>query len=1031
MLMLTVLLVILPFLHQGTSINLTYILKKQNDKLEPSCLAQDSERYRGVGWVYPIPENESQIPHITTKFIPEITNDYNCDFSKNNDCNLNWSMRDWELDEDSLKTYNFLGDERWEDLPTIFTSKGSKDFNVQVPNAFRLGFSVRSGNPVDLQICSGWNPKNYPCFYVKIDIMSAHLEKHNGQVTATDSKPLDSYTAFTKIISDDEWRNFIISYNENGELNLFDVNKNRTILKHKESNLKPLYFIPNSEKPALWKIHQNHFLYTKLANTYRLGKPIRIPSKDMCISLHISTCDGCEMIFFTLGSDVSKQILNQVQPTGEFQWREVKLKQQNVDNTKTIFVETVLRKGANSSLGFWAIDNVRFCHENEVKVSYLDNVDKLKLKNNTDFISCQIISQPEWRPKKLTYDNVKDFPNIVPSQTKNSISLKWNDEDPNHQTSYFISYQGNDICSQAPHNFKRIKSNGFLSSNYNQITIENLEPYTKYNIVISSVLHEMDKKLEVTTLEEDFVTFFEFPRVKLQANDTYVALSWEPVDCKNVYGHVMYSLTVSNKTRNFLKELKLQTEYAYQINGLEPFTQYQINIKMGRKPEDLEHSSSTVFEQFFTTLAGAAPSVQNLEIYAIGKSKAFLRYDLPKEMRGVPSNIKVDKCNALSFKKCKPIFMPVEHCTIWPEKYCIKMSNLLEHQQYNFKVSLKNYNTVTYGKEVSVSGYTKENVPGSPSNISYQIVDCQNQADYCNINVSWLHPYNQNSTITSFIIKMNGTKNLSKTDEHEQISEVYKIINDTYLPKYTYQIKYIPYSTTYDLSVQSVNNGFKSDVARTSITTDDIGDHIDQSPTVVAKCDHTVVFNLPDLDRRLDHYELTVVVQDDKDVEVDQNLPEKVVENLCRDTGNTWIAKKIKVTDNTTKTITIGEADELDKISKVNNKPLTPNSRYCFVFIITNSYRNSEHDVVYSETTSTASCVKEAGVVSNSSPKSKYALLLLLLIIPVGFLVYWYIKRRRRPTVKDNQENVYESLPFEECEDNSVNNMNYDTLLHK
>lgn len=40
-------------------------------------------------------------------------------------------------------------------------------------------------------------------------------------------------------------------------------------------------------------------------------------------------------------------------------------------------------------------------------------------------------------------------------------------------------------------------------------------------------------------------------------------------------------------------------------------------------------------------------------------------------------------------------------------------------------------------------------------------------------------------------------------------------------------------------------------------------------------------------------------------------------------------------------------------------------------------------------------------------------------------------KRKIISKPEENNENVYESLPFEECENNCVNNENYDNLIHK
>lgn len=76
-------------------------------------------------------------------------------------------------------------------------------------------------------------------------------------------------------------------------------------------------------------------------------------------------------------------------------------------------------------------------------------------------------------------------------------------------------------------------------------------------------------------------------------------------------------------------------------------------------------------------------------------------------------------------------------------------------------------------------------VPGKPSNLTYQVVDCHPDNDYCHLNISWLHPYQQNTTITSFNINLNKTVS-NQISSH--ITELLKIYNATYQPIYYFQV---------------------------------------------------------------------------------------------------------------------------------------------------------------------------------------------------------------------------------------------------
>lgn len=203
-----------------------------------------------------------------------------------------------------------------------------------------------------------------------------------------------------------------------------------------------------------------------------------------------------------------------------------------------------------------------------------------------------------------------------------------------------------------------------------------------------------------------------------------------------------------------------------------------------------------------------APPVRNLELYAIGLNKAHLRYDLPSNSQGIPVEVEVIKCNVLSRAKCRSAISRIARCTLWPKRLCVDVDYLMPDQNYTFKVSIKNANTNAFGKDVEITAETVERggflisyqflnncfyqpflVPAAPENVTYQVVDCQDTTDYCHLNVSWLHPYNPNGTISAFNIILNSTHfNTSYSEEDQTMHEVYKIANDTYLPQYTYQV---------------------------------------------------------------------------------------------------------------------------------------------------------------------------------------------------------------------------------------------------
>lgn len=60
----------------------------------------------------------------------------------------------------------------------------------------------------------------------------------------------------------------------------------------------------------------------------------------------------------------------------EFQWRLIKLKEQNlISDKQTIFVETkFVGQDLNATEGFWAVDDVKVCHENGKKIIFIQNL---------------------------------------------------------------------------------------------------------------------------------------------------------------------------------------------------------------------------------------------------------------------------------------------------------------------------------------------------------------------------------------------------------------------------------------------------------------------------------------------------------------------------------------------------------------------------------------------------------------------------------------------------------------------------------
>lgn len=52
-----------------------------------------------------------------------------------------------------------------------------------------------------------------------------------------------------------------------------------------------------------------------------------------------------------------------------------------------------------------------------------------------------------------------------------------------------------------PYNRNRMISSGFLSTKLNEVVLNNLVPFTLYNVTIFTVLHEHERRMLLHTLE--------------------------------------------------------------------------------------------------------------------------------------------------------------------------------------------------------------------------------------------------------------------------------------------------------------------------------------------------------------------------------------------------------------------------------------------------------------------------------------------------------------------------------------------------
>lgn len=93
-------------------------------------------------------------------------------------------------------------------------------------------------------------------------------------------------------------------------------------------------------------------------------------------------------------------------------------------------------------------------------------------------------------------------------------------------------------------------------------------------------------------------------KVQVRPLDTAVNVTWEPVNCTKRYGRIIYSVMVSNSDLNFTKTLSLKTDTSYQIDGLQPFTNYTLTIIAARNGRNIyQYIFLNIFKFNFATSA--------------------------------------------------------------------------------------------------------------------------------------------------------------------------------------------------------------------------------------------------------------------------------------------------------------------------------------------------------------------------------------------------------------------------------------------
>uniref|UniRef100_A0A1Y1KUY6 Fibronectin type-III domain-containing protein n=1 Tax=Photinus pyralis TaxID=7054 RepID=A0A1Y1KUY6_PHOPY len=1041
---------------------LTFILNKQNaSRVVPIWIGEGDVLNSAIAWIYPLVNDEKDLPHIVSNYLPATNNAYNCNFAKSKSCSKKWETGEWKTAEFDVHSFKPIVDTRWENFPTYLTSNLTKDFSVRVdiPSVFEIGISVRAAKNVEVLVCEGWHPERFPCYYVSIggpDNKQSFLRKYkNGIPTkfSVDDPKLAKYKHEIGVLSEELWKTFSLSLNANGTFKLRECVTNVTILDYSDkSALNPINVIVRSKNQnALWKLHKNEYLFTTKPNIARFGPELHPYGSQLCVALYVSICKYCTLRFFTVQNGKNETLREIVgdNDSDELLWKEIKLIRSNVfDDTLQIYTETYYVDKADHQNGFWAIDDVRVCSENEIRISKLILNDMAFNDFDASHITCEILKNPKWRPVPRVSSPLTDV--VCNSSTATSIRMYLNSpsEDTTHQQYSIIQYEGNDIChntdaSNKEQNIQRVKSQGYLIGKGNHIDIPTLVPYTLYNIHFWNIIDDSKRFCQMHTIPTEVPTKEEIPKdIKMTITDTANIIEWNEPKCTVKYGPIVYQVHVKNQNNSNSSILYLETDTRtkYKFDNLQPFTNYTVEIDTARNFKAFQFNTYIATIYNFTTKAGVAPKVNNLELYSINERSASIRFELPPYCKGLPKIVQVRWCHPLFLSGCLSDLQNLTKCKLWDSKYCIEINNLVKGGEYVFNVSIKNQDTFIFSEEASINGKAVQRVPGKPSGLIYNTIKGKNYGSPCNLNISWEHPYDQNGTITLFEVFLEETSYNFAADTSKTIHEILKVDKQSYQKRYSCVINYVSYDTPYKISVRAVNDDYKGEFESVQIKTESEETYSDPTPEFVSCTNETITFKLPKLEAGLNSSMLIVIVQDYNnskthildDIDKLEMFGEKY--KLCNEFGESWVAKNLLLSSGEPPLMVVGDrsVSYVPQLQKnVTNKPLKPDTEYCFTFAFVDQEENIDRfDVyhykhLYTQRNSMAEAQDDVAGESNNVAIYVVPMLCIILLVGCGvwFLRRFFIKKR-------TEEHIYESMPFDDYIPDAVSNESYDTLVH-
>ncbi|GLV42885.1 hypothetical protein CBL_09965 [Carabus blaptoides fortunei] len=303
-------------------------------------------------------------------------------------------------------------DERWNKFETQYTAGRIPTYSYMYPineTNFHISFSVRAWHNAQMLLCNskGTTPKYSPakCYWILIasNVYSEEtfLRKCSDGIPDDYPDKNDNLCEIERVYKEkkllsDKWTHFTVTRENGSTIKLWKSNYRTPILEYIDEepiDIERLYFRGGDYANVDWKIHDYRYLVITKMNQYiQLGKQFSFSRSDsLCISLYVAVCSRCamEIVIQSDRKTIATKIIQGKQ--GLFiPWQLAKIEMQvHSDITYTLHILATAEARVTDT--FWAVDNIRRCYGDEIRVSSAQVAPQ-----DINTVTCDSLQYPEW-----------------------------------------------------------------------------------------------------------------------------------------------------------------------------------------------------------------------------------------------------------------------------------------------------------------------------------------------------------------------------------------------------------------------------------------------------------------------------------------------------------------------------------------------------------------------------------------------------------------------------------------------------------